>query len=43
MHRGPSEGLPRHRFQTPWLGSISITVSNNIGEEELARLAQEVG
>uniref|UniRef100_A0A8C7ARD8 nicotinate phosphoribosyltransferase n=1 Tax=Neovison vison TaxID=452646 RepID=A0A8C7ARD8_NEOVI len=29
------------QFQTPWLESISIAVSNNIGEEELARLAQE--
>lgn len=36
-------GCPHHRFQTPWLESISIAVSNNIGEEELARLAQEVG
>ncbi|XP_022357907.1 nicotinate phosphoribosyltransferase isoform X1 [Enhydra lutris kenyoni] len=29
------------QFQMPWLESISIAVSNNIGEEELARLAQE--
>lgn len=35
--------FPRHRFQVPWLESVSITVSNNINEEELARLAQEVG
>jgi hypothetical protein len=31
------------RFQVPWLESLSIAVSNNIDEEELARLAQEVG
>ncbi|KAM8936641.1 nicotinate phosphoribosyltransferase isoform 5-T5 [Lycaon pictus] len=29
------------RFQMPWLESISIAVSNNIDEKELARLAQE--
>ncbi|XP_026344708.1 nicotinate phosphoribosyltransferase isoform X4 [Ursus arctos] len=29
------------QFQVPWLESVSITVSNNINEEELARLAQE--
>ncbi|XP_012889287.1 PREDICTED: nicotinate phosphoribosyltransferase [Dipodomys ordii] len=29
------------RFQVPWLEFIPITVSNNIDEEELARLAQE--
>lgn len=34
---------PHHRFQVPWLESVSITVSNNVNEEELARLAQEVG
>lgn len=27
----------------PWLESVSIAVSNNIDEEELTRLAQEVG
>lgn len=26
----------------PWLESVPIAVSNNIDEEELARLAQEV-
>lgn len=31
------------RFQVPWLESVPIAVSNNIDEEELARLAQEVG
>uniref|UniRef100_A0A667HPZ7 Nicotinate phosphoribosyltransferase n=1 Tax=Lynx canadensis TaxID=61383 RepID=A0A667HPZ7_LYNCA len=31
----------RHRFQMPWLESVPIAVSNNIDEEELARLAQE--
>lgn len=35
-------GCPHHRFQMPWLESISIAVSNNIDEKELARLAQEV-
>ncbi|XP_075405306.1 nicotinate phosphoribosyltransferase isoform X2 [Tenrec ecaudatus] len=29
------------QFQVPWLESIPIAVSNNIDEEELARLAQE--
>ncbi|XP_007516121.1 nicotinate phosphoribosyltransferase isoform X1 [Erinaceus europaeus] len=29
------------QFQVPWLESVSIAVSNNIDEEELARLAQE--
>ncbi|XP_021544183.1 nicotinate phosphoribosyltransferase isoform X3 [Neomonachus schauinslandi] len=29
------------QFQMPWLESVSITVSNNIDEEELTRLAQE--
>ncbi|XP_058515950.1 nicotinate phosphoribosyltransferase isoform X2 [Ochotona princeps] len=29
------------RFQMPWLERISITVSNNVDEEELARLVQE--
>ncbi|XP_057353685.1 nicotinate phosphoribosyltransferase isoform X2 [Manis pentadactyla] len=29
------------RFQVPWLASVPIAVSNNIGEEELAQLAQE--
>lgn len=38
-----SKGPPCHRFQVPWLESVSIAVSNNIDEEELARLAQEVG
>ncbi|XP_055981014.1 nicotinate phosphoribosyltransferase [Sorex fumeus] len=28
-------------FQVPWLESVPIAVSNNINEEELARLAQE--
>lgn len=32
-----------NRFQVPWLKSVPIAVSNNIDEEELARLAQEVG
>lgn len=27
----------------PWLEAVPIAVSNNIDEEELARLAQEVG
>ncbi|KAG8515377.1 Nicotinate phosphoribosyltransferase [Galemys pyrenaicus] len=31
------------QFQAPWLESVPIAVSNNIDEEELARLAQEVG
>ncbi|XP_044770248.1 nicotinate phosphoribosyltransferase isoform X5 [Neomonachus schauinslandi] len=30
------------QFQMPWLESVSITVSNNIDEEELTRLAQEL-
>ncbi|XP_058421047.1 nicotinate phosphoribosyltransferase isoform X2 [Diceros bicornis minor] len=29
------------QFQVPWLESVPIAVSNNIDEEELARLAQE--
>ncbi|XP_036777904.2 nicotinate phosphoribosyltransferase isoform X1 [Manis pentadactyla] len=29
------------QFQVPWLASVPIAVSNNIGEEELAQLAQE--
>ncbi|XP_040847502.1 nicotinate phosphoribosyltransferase isoform X2 [Ochotona curzoniae] len=29
------------RFQMPWLERVSITVSNNVDEEELARLVQE--
>ncbi|XP_025778291.1 nicotinate phosphoribosyltransferase [Puma concolor] len=29
------------QFQMPWLESVPIAVSNNIDEEELARLAQE--
>ncbi|XP_045716861.1 nicotinate phosphoribosyltransferase [Phyllostomus hastatus] len=29
------------QFQAPWLQSVPIAVSNNIDEEELARLAQE--
>ncbi|XP_058132107.1 nicotinate phosphoribosyltransferase [Dasypus novemcinctus] len=29
------------RFQVPWLESVPIAVSNNIDEEELARLVQE--
>ncbi|XP_007954321.2 nicotinate phosphoribosyltransferase [Orycteropus afer afer] len=29
------------RFQVPWLESVPIAVSNNIDEEELARLTQE--
>ncbi|KAL2767336.1 nicotinate phosphoribosyltransferase isoform 3 [Daubentonia madagascariensis] len=29
-------------FQVPWLESVPIAVSNNIDEEELARLAQEL-
>ncbi|KAM5315679.1 nicotinate phosphoribosyltransferase isoform 2-T2 [Glossophaga mutica] len=29
------------QFQVPWLQSVPIAVSNNIDEEELARLAQE--
>ena len=40
---GTSEGLPHHRFGVPWLQSVPIAVSNNIDEEELARLAQKVG
>ncbi|XP_045037558.2 nicotinate phosphoribosyltransferase isoform X5 [Desmodus rotundus] len=30
------------QFQVPWLKSVPIAVSNNIDEEELARLAQEL-
>nr|KAF6395877.1 nicotinate phosphoribosyltransferase [Molossus molossus] len=42
---GDQRALPDHcspvRFQMPWLESVPIAVSNNIDEEELARLAQE--
>lgn len=40
---GASEGCPHHRFRVPWLESIPIAVSNNIDEQELARLSQKVG
>lgn len=42
----PGRGLDTSafpRFQVPWLESVPIAVSNNIDEEELTRLAGEVG
>ncbi|KAM9197997.1 nicotinate phosphoribosyltransferase isoform 2-T2 [Dugong dugon] len=39
--QGLLDSYSTRRFQVPWLESVPIAVSNNIDEEELARLTQE--